>query len=185
MQIPVPDDRLVHLATYADPMRAAIARGVLEQQGVQATVGHDTVNTAIGYVGSALGGVRLYVNEKDQEQALDVLRSAGDGADDRSLATDSDCDSVDEDHERSDGDELGDFEPAPVAGSHPALKYAFRGAVIGVCSPFFVLPTAYSVYLTCRHQLWRADRGGNDWRFYVALLANVCAVLLARIFYTW
>lgn len=65
---------LVTLAAYPNPQEASIARAVLAYVGIDAyLIGAETVN-ALWYVGTALGGVKLQVAQRDVDQASKTLR---------------------------------------------------------------------------------------------------------------
>lgn len=61
------------VAIYFNALQAEHHRGVLEENGIRAYVEGAEVNTTLSYVGSALGGVKLFVASGDVDQAREVL----------------------------------------------------------------------------------------------------------------
>jgi hypothetical protein len=68
--------RYVNIATFATGPEAHIARSALEAAGISAQVTGEAAVTAIWHVGSALGGVKLMVAEKDVPAARKILAEA-------------------------------------------------------------------------------------------------------------
>jgi hypothetical protein len=73
--------RLVTVATYLNAAEARLARAALVGAGIRAVLSNDATSDVLSHVGTALGGVKLIVDEKDAERAVAVLAgdSAGDG----------------------------------------------------------------------------------------------------------
>ncbi len=65
----------VKIASYANAVEAEHARAVLEENGVSAFVDGAAANTALSYVGTAIGGVRVFVRAGDAEQALGIVEN--------------------------------------------------------------------------------------------------------------
>lgn len=65
--------RFVNIASYATGPEAHLVRNELEAAGIPAQVIGETAVGAIWYVGSALGGVKVMVAEKDAPAARKVL----------------------------------------------------------------------------------------------------------------
>src|SRR4051794_27435203 len=67
------DDDLVAVANYVDIQAASIAQAQLENHNIKAVItGGQTANT-LWYVGTALGGVQLFVVKRDAKKAQEVL----------------------------------------------------------------------------------------------------------------
>jgi hypothetical protein len=163
------DDDLVVLASYASGVEAGFAQQLLEEAGIAARLGSDATATWLSHYGTALGGVKLLVRRADMADAVAVLQ-------DRDPTTDGFEWPEVHDDEEDDEETASDSEP------HPALVRAFRAAVVGCClAPLGV--SLYSLYLIVRHRLFLPDRGGNDWRFYVAMLANTFGFYIAKWFW--
>ena len=64
---------LVTIETYTNPLEAHIARGLLESEGVPATLGSEHHVWASWHFAQALGGVRLQVPAEYADRARDVL----------------------------------------------------------------------------------------------------------------
>jgi hypothetical protein len=68
------------VATFPDAGSAAIARASLDAEGIMAWVQGAEASAMMGYVGSALGGVRLQVAAEEAKRAATILHdAAGDG----------------------------------------------------------------------------------------------------------
>jgi len=64
---------LVTVETYMNPLEAHIARGLLESEGIPATLGSEHHVWASWHFAQALGGVRLQVPTEFAHRARDVL----------------------------------------------------------------------------------------------------------------
>lgn len=64
---------LVTIDTYMNPLEAHIARGLLESEGIPATLGSEHHVWASWHFAQALGGVRLQVPAEFAHRARDVL----------------------------------------------------------------------------------------------------------------
>jgi len=58
---------------YIDAAEAEHLRGVLQEHGIQAFVEGDDLNTALSFLGTAIGGVRLLVRAAELERAREVI----------------------------------------------------------------------------------------------------------------
>ncbi|MCA9153602.1 MAG: hypothetical protein KDA38_02395, partial [Planctomycetales bacterium] len=68
--------RLITLATFENAGQAYAAQGCLAARGIMAQVDGDVSHTALSYVGSALGGVKLLVLAEDADAARECLATA-------------------------------------------------------------------------------------------------------------
>ena len=68
-------DKVCVLTTCADPVEADLLKIALEASDIDAIVDGNDLHTAMGYVGPALGDVRILVREGDLEQAREVQAS--------------------------------------------------------------------------------------------------------------
>ena len=66
---------LVHIKTYKDRIEAELAKGILESENIRAVVSGDDAGGAYPALLMVTGGVRLLVNEKDSQKAIDILES--------------------------------------------------------------------------------------------------------------
>lgn len=64
---------MVQIASFATAAEAEYTRSYLDGQGVPSFVDGATAGTALSYVGSAIGGIRLLVDDKHLERAKEVL----------------------------------------------------------------------------------------------------------------
>jgi hypothetical protein len=72
------DDDHVLLTTFANSVEANLARDLLENAGMSAFVSDDQIMTNHPLLGSAVGGVKLWVRESDAADAVDALEEAPD-----------------------------------------------------------------------------------------------------------
>ena len=66
------DDDLVTIAKYGSPQDAQLTKSVLEGQGIRACVVDDATTGWLWYLGTALGGAKLQVAQRDVEKANDA-----------------------------------------------------------------------------------------------------------------
>lgn len=64
---------LACLRTFSTTWEAGIAQSLLEGEGVRAIVEDQIINNVLPYMPSAIGGVRLMVEESDFDRAAQVL----------------------------------------------------------------------------------------------------------------
>lgn len=81
--------KLVAVETYLNPLDAHVARGLLESEGIPATLHSEHLVTSIWPMASALGGVRLQVAEHRAAEARDVLARLARGEFEQALADES------------------------------------------------------------------------------------------------
>ncbi len=66
-------DKIVTVESVNGMLEAEILRGLLESSGVQVWLSHEAAGTAIGINIAPLGNVDIMVQERDLEQARQVL----------------------------------------------------------------------------------------------------------------
>ena len=71
----------LEIAACANAVEAEQIRCVLEDNGVSAFIDGANANTALSFVGTALGGVRVLVRASDAERATEIVESARGGSD--------------------------------------------------------------------------------------------------------
>ncbi len=81
--------RLVVVNSYINMLDAHIARGLLESEGIPATLHSEHHVSAFWPLANALGGVRLQVPEHRAEEARDVLARLARGEFEQALAEES------------------------------------------------------------------------------------------------
>lgn len=64
------------ITACSNAMEAEQIRSILEEHGVSAFIDGANTNTALSYVGTALGGVRVLVPAADAEKAIEIVESA-------------------------------------------------------------------------------------------------------------
>lgn len=164
-----PDTTLKVVRAFDSPPVATLAAQALEEAGIPCRLDGEEAATALWYVGSALGGVRLLVHEEhlekaaktldkwEQQRAIERARSAAKG----------------EGETGADDDEDDDELP----GIHSELTRAWRASVIGI----LLLPPVlhvYAVYLLVRHGFFVDEQGSANWRVYATLLFCLGGFLL-------
>ncbi len=71
----------VEIAACANAVEAEQIRNALDQHGVSAFIDGASANTALSYVGTALGGVRVLVERSDAARAIEVVEGLRDDPD--------------------------------------------------------------------------------------------------------
>ncbi len=71
-------DALVVVGAFTGMDEAAVARGALEQEGIETFLANEHMVTLVWTLSQATGGVRLSVASKDAERARKILGSAAD-----------------------------------------------------------------------------------------------------------
>lgn len=74
------ENKFIKVATYANATDAEHIRNVLEANGISAFIDAAATNTALSYVGTALGGVRVFVRADDVQHAIEVIASDDDAS---------------------------------------------------------------------------------------------------------
>jgi len=189
-------DKLVTLATFGSPVEARIVCNRLEAEGVQAFLAGESSGSTLWHVGTALGGVKLEVAEKDYDRAAKLLEAgqkpvtAGDWEKEPSAGmkpgavvetyggdvphNNEDYDDEDAyDEEYDDEDAYDHLEPR-----NEDLRRAFTAAVFGL----FIFPLQiYSLWL-----IWRMEAdtlsAADTRRFYLTLVLNLPVAIYFMIF---
>ena len=71
-------DALIVVGAFTGMDEAAVARGALEQEGIETFLANEHMVTLVWTLSQATGGVRLSVASKDAEGAREILGSAAD-----------------------------------------------------------------------------------------------------------
>jgi hypothetical protein len=87
----------VLLTTFSDAMQANIAKGQLEEEGYHASLSDEEIVDTNPLLGSAVGGVKLWVPESEAPGARQVLEDATDDSDPLELEDDELLELDDED----------------------------------------------------------------------------------------
>jgi hypothetical protein len=66
-------DGLIKIRTFLEPVMANVARGKLESEGIECHLSNENVIRTNILWSQAVGGVGLFVDEKDAERALELL----------------------------------------------------------------------------------------------------------------
>ncbi|SHI38084.1 Putative signal transducing protein [Hymenobacter daecheongensis DSM 21074] len=69
-----PEDRIVLLESYADPIAAHLAKGRLEAEQIPCFLTNENLVSLNRLYGPASGGVRLHVRQQDAAAAAEILR---------------------------------------------------------------------------------------------------------------
>ena len=146
---------LVELARFPSSAEASIVRCRLEVEGIRAKLDGEAMASWFWHLGTAIGGVRLLVNEDDVDRALEILKSNT---------------PIDDTGEIDFGDESRDDVSDSEGSELPeALVRAWRASLIG----FVLLPPllhVYSTWLLFRHRFF-VGRCRN-WRVLATCSAN-------------
>ncbi|HCF93264.1 MAG TPA: DUF2007 domain-containing protein [Firmicutes bacterium] len=67
------DHDLVKIAAFFQPMDAYLLKTRLEAAGITCFVFDDLTVSANNYLSNAVGGVKVYVSEKDAAEALEII----------------------------------------------------------------------------------------------------------------
>jgi hypothetical protein len=165
--MPVREDaKLVCIGSFADRATANIARSVLASEGIPACLGAEETATMLWHVGTALGGIKLYVFA-DQEAKARALLEAHSAADLDERLMDQD----DEQAPSDDGDE--DEESADQQAYDGHVRRAWIASVLSVVFCPVVL-NVYSLYILFGENLfWYPAPVRPNWRAMAALFINV------------
>ena len=167
------NDELIDIARFASANEAAVARNALEAAGIPAFLDGDTTATWLWYIGSALGGVKLFVRSSDVDRARAILLH--DDADDTSEECPEDACSPDDDL-----GEPGVDDDDPIS-SLPITR-AWRAAIIGI----LLLPpllNLYSMWVLLRHRLLFGGRTRpTDWRAFASFVVNMSVFTVVALF---
>ena len=147
---------LVELARYPSSMEASLARSHLEAEGIRAELDGEGAANWLSFIGSAIGGVRILVNDNDVHRASEILKSIG------SVETAPDTDFGDD----SEGDEGTNSERSDLPED---LTRAWRASLIGIIL-FPPLLNIYSAWLLIRNHYF-VDHG-HSWRVPATCLVN-------------
>ena len=71
----MPNSEFQELTSFLTEGEAEQVRGILEEHGVDAFINGANAANALSYVGSALGGVKLFVRASEMERAIEVVQS--------------------------------------------------------------------------------------------------------------
>lgn len=163
--------RLEIVASYPTATEAGLAVHALDAAGIQAKATQEATATWFWHYGSALGGgVHVLVLQSELEKARRVL------ADDH--FSEEEVQRIAEEFEPwHDEEESEATDQYQTNDEHLHLRHAFVAAVIGIIV-FPPLVSTYSLYLICRHQIWKEENGGRTKRFYAMLIINSLSMLL-------
>ncbi|NDV64106.1 DUF2007 domain-containing protein [Bacteroides sp. 224] len=67
----------ITIITFIYPHEAHIAKGVLESEGIDVFIKDEMTAQVNNFYSTAIGGVKLLVNEEQRERALQILEEAG------------------------------------------------------------------------------------------------------------
>lgn len=145
---------LVELARFPSSAEASIVRSRLDAEGIRAELDGEAAASWLWHLGSAIGGVRVLINEDDADRALEILRSDT---------------SIDESQDIDFGDKSADVPDREASELPIDLMRAWRASLIG----FFLLPPVlnlYSTWLLFRHQFFLGQC--HNWRVVATCFAN-------------
>jgi hypothetical protein len=73
-----PEDKIITLEQYYDPMLAHIIRTKLEDNGISCFIADDNIISANPIYNNAVGGIKLKIFERDLERCREILAQDGD-----------------------------------------------------------------------------------------------------------
>jgi hypothetical protein len=158
------DEKLVCIGSFGDRATASIARSVLASEGIPACLGAEETGTMLWHMGTALGGIKLYVFA-DQEAKARALLEAHSAADLHETSADDD----DEEAEAADDEE--DSRDQQAYDGH--VRRAWVASVLSVVFCPIAL-NVYSLYILFGENLfWYPAPVRPNWRSTAALFINV------------
>lgn len=188
--------RLTTVAAYDDPVRAQVARNLLEEAGVSAVITDSEIVAMDWLLSNAVGGIKVQVWEEDAERAAAVLDEkfngeaglASDSVDEEELARQALAEVPDDEPEGDPPPVDGRTGPEPPDPDEPPPvdreKYAWRAFVIAWWG-LAVWPLAfYALYLFLNaafgsgplSRLGRVRLGTSG--FILACSLTMCAVMI-------
>ncbi len=181
------DDQLVTVATFDSLIKAEMAQGVLESEGIRSFVTDgETVNMA-WWMSGAVGGVKLQVAEPDLLAAERLLNSRKGRntfitEDDYGLPKPTDAitaypQRVREETPTIEGADDGEGEEEPDNQAETTVRAAFRAAVFGllICPPLLHI---YSLWLLLRvGQMNQPIRGRYRTLLWFAAILDAAVLL--------
>ncbi|MFI3330389.1 MAG: DUF2007 domain-containing protein [Rikenellaceae bacterium] len=75
------DANIIVLERFNEVSRAEIIKALLESNGIECSLAHETIQTVLPYISSGVAPVELLVREEDAERAREILTSAVDTED--------------------------------------------------------------------------------------------------------
>jgi len=194
------DDEPVTIRKFGTPQDAYLAKNLLEAENIPARVGDESVTSWLWHVGTALGGTKLLVANRDAARAAEVLRSieshSGEadgevwccphcGAEvDAGFDLCWSCEAARDESDSRASDRQGSQpsrgepeseteEDARSPADADAFR-AWRSAVIGLLFPPFQLYSLFLVLKTMRHELGPPA----TWRFYAAMSISLLTLTI-------
>ena len=180
------------IASYATETEAGQYRSILAQNGIDAFLDGANSNTMLSHVGTALGGVRLFVRTADAEQATQVLSARSDPNDaNQSAWLCGHCqEEVDAGFDLcwscgKSREEVGREVSTPVvtenfsdrkesaeardSQAENLVRRAWRAAIIGLCI-FPIIAHIYSLFFLVRAALIKNELTANVQKLYYRTL---------------
>jgi len=150
------DESMVTVASFGTPIDAHVARGRLEDNGIDAYVADENMVGVAWHLGLAVGGVKLQVAAEDAERAREILASPS------ALE-----------------DETGDAEEkAPPPGGEDLSRRALVAAFWGILVPPLQF---YSLWLVGRFMLSRGRQPqSGTGSIVLALVLDVWVFVLLK-----
>lgn len=165
-------ERLVTVATFANPVETHVARSCLEASGLKAFLTDEETASMVWYLTNALGGIKLQVGEQDADEALALLaESAGTASPSADQPEAMPSPPTEAAQPRAlNGAEPGEPESVLTEREQNADR-ALRGAVFGL----LLLPLQLYVFWLLLKVFFSEERLGPDqrWRAVIAALMNL------------
>ena len=139
----MPNDSLVKIATYDDPILPHLARNQLEAENIAVFLDGEHHVAMDWMIANAVGGIKLLVAAEDQEQALEILKRR------------TESDSAEE--QANSSEEAGDELPCPSCRSPETYRERLKRKLIFLSILFLGVPFPFiSRQMIC-------DSCGHKW----------------------
>ena len=70
-------DKIITIYSFEHLSEAVVVRGRLESEGIPCMIQNELISQIAPFYSDTFGGVKLQVNERDAEQAIEILKEAG------------------------------------------------------------------------------------------------------------
>ena len=153
-------DALVVVGAFTGMDEAAVARGALEQEGIETFLANEHMVTLVWTLSQATGGVRLSVASKDAERARKILGSAADA----NAAIQDDG-----------GGRIAADEDEPIPAADELVERAWKSSLLG----FLAFPRLFHLWALWLLRRAYSEGGPRTERGRIlasrALLVSACA----------
>lgn len=75
------ESKIIVLERFNEVTRAEIIKALLEDNGINCSLSHETIQTVLPYISSGVAPVELLINEDDLDKAREIITSGYDAKD--------------------------------------------------------------------------------------------------------